>query len=232
VTFEICGESQENVNAAESWIEDLILKEQFENIISDELIERFDERQIHTLDDLQRRKHVTIQIENRISPPQIKISGISRDVCFVSVKVQNMIQKLKNIEEERSKAELFYNLVEWRYAGSSDSFVAFDKLTNMQLEDAKIAKKSSLTVKINKKNYKVDLNSLQATDGQGKTISIQRMPKDEDLQSIELPKNWEDMQKQRVKLVDLKPSHQEYKVVQNKFGKTCPNFTIEKVKSY
>ncbi|NXA17793.1 PAR14 polymerase, partial [Ibidorhyncha struthersii] len=178
-TFQICGESKKNVDATESWIKNLILKEQFENIISDELIENFDERQIETLADLQRTKHVTIQLENKHSPHHIKISGVSRDVCFVSVEVQKMIQKIKDTEEERSKAELVYNLVEWRYAGSNRSFVAFDKLTNMQLEDAKIAKKTHLTVKINKTNYSVDLNTLQATDDQGKTINIQRVPKNE-----------------------------------------------------
>lgn len=177
--FQICGESKKNVDATESWIKNLILKEQFEISISDELIENFDERQIDALADLQKRKHVTIQLENKLSPPCIKISGISRDVCFVSVEVQKMIQKIKDTQEEQSKAELVYNLVEWRYPGSDDSFVAFDKLTNMQLEDAKIAKKTHLTVKINKNNYKVDLNTLQANDDQGKTIYIQRVPKNE-----------------------------------------------------
>ncbi|NXC68076.1 PAR14 polymerase, partial [Anhinga anhinga] len=178
-TFQICGESQKNVDATESWIKNLILKEQFENIISDELIENFDERQIKTLQDLQRTKQVTIQLENKVFPPCIKIFGISRDVWFVSVEVQNMIKKIKDTEEELSKAKLVYNLVEWRYPGSNDSFVAFDILTNMQLEDAKIAKKPHLTVKINKKNYKVDLNTLQASDDQGRTINIQRVPKNE-----------------------------------------------------
>ncbi|NWX39246.1 PAR14 polymerase, partial [Steatornis caripensis] len=178
-TFQICGESQKNVDETESWIKNLILKEQFETSISDELIENFDERQINTLADLQRRKHVTILLENKLSPPCIKISGISRDVCFVSVEVQKMITKMKDTEEEQSKAELVYNLVEWRYPGSNGSFVAFDKLTNMQLEDAKIAKKPHLTVKINKKNYRVDLNTLQASDDQGATVNIQRVPKNE-----------------------------------------------------
>ncbi|NXC45749.1 PAR14 polymerase, partial [Penelope pileata] len=179
VTFQICGESQENVDATKSWIIDLILKEQFETSILDELIENFDERQIETLEDLQRRKHVTIELEKNHSPPCIKISGVSRDVCFVSVEVQKMIQNLKMTQEEQSKAELVYNLVEWRYQRTDDSFVAFDKLTNMQLEDAKIAKKPHLNIKINKKNYKVDLNTLQAHDDQGKTINVQRMSKNE-----------------------------------------------------
>ncbi|NXG44695.1 PAR14 polymerase, partial [Psilopogon haemacephalus] len=178
-TFQICGESQENVDAAESWIEDLILKEQFENTISDVLIANFDDSQLDVLTDLQRRKHVTIQLENKLSLPCIKISGISRDVYFVSVEVQKMVQKIKDTEEEQSKAELVYNLVEWRYAASDGKFVAFDKLTNMQLEDAKLAKTQHVTVIIKKNKYKVDLNTLQAKDDQGKTIIFQRVPKNE-----------------------------------------------------
>ncbi|KFO87700.1 Poly [ADP-ribose] polymerase 14, partial [Buceros rhinoceros silvestris] len=229
-TFQICGESQKNVDATESWLKDLILKEQFENSISDDLIGNFDESRIAALEDLQRRKRVIIQLENKQSPPCIKISGISRDVCFVFMEVQKMIQEVKDAKEEQCKAELVYNLVEWRYPGSNNSFVAFDKVTNMKLEDAKIAKKPHLTVKINKKNYKVDLNSLQANDDQGNTINIQRVPKNEDKLLIELPAQWDDMQKERVKLVNLGTSHQEYLEVKRKFGETCSSFVIEKVK--
>ncbi|XP_071418122.1 protein mono-ADP-ribosyltransferase PARP14-like [Pithys albifrons albifrons] len=224
VTFQICGESQENVDAAESWIKNLILKEQWDATISNELIELFDESQIAALADLQRRKLVTIELENKLYPPQIKISGISRDVCYVFGDVQTMIQNMKDAEYKQSKAEFLYKLVEWRYLGSNDTFIAFDKLTNMQLEDAKIAKKQYLDVKINKKNYQVDLNTLQAHDDQGKTINIQRVSKNE-----ELPKEWEDMQNEWVKLVNLKPSHPEYKEVEKKFRTTCTNFTIEKI---
>ncbi|NXJ64604.1 PAR15 polymerase, partial [Rostratula benghalensis] len=45
----------------------------------------------------------------------------------------------------------------------------------------------------------------------------------------QLPVQWEDMQEERVKLVNLKTSSQEYLEVQNKFKKTCPNFVIEKI---
>ncbi|XP_051478711.1 protein mono-ADP-ribosyltransferase PARP14-like [Apus apus] len=228
-TFQICGESKKKVDETESWINELISKEQFENSISDELIEDFDDSHIDTLADLQKRKDVKIQFENTLSPPLIKISGISKDVWFVSGEVQKMIQNIRDTEEEQSKAELAFNLVEWRYPGSNGSFVTFDKLTNMQLEDAKIAKKPHLAVKINNSNYKVDLNSLQATDDQGKTINIQRVPKNEDKQAIELPMHWEDMKEERVKLVNLQPSCQEYLEVERQFRKSCPTMVIEKI---
>ncbi|XP_030909303.1 protein mono-ADP-ribosyltransferase PARP14 isoform X1 [Melopsittacus undulatus] len=228
-TFQICGESQTNVDKTESWLKDLILKDHFENIISDEAIEHFDQRQIDTLKDLQSRKHVTIQFENKLFPPCIKISGITKDVCWVSMEIQKLIQNLKDTEEERSKAEFVYNLVEWRYRGSNDSFVAFDKITNMQLEDAKIAKKTHLAVKINGKNYKVDMNTLQANDDHGKTINIQRVSKNEDKQPITLPSHWEDMQNKQVRVVNLEPFCEEYLKVQSRFKKGCGSCVIEKI---
>ncbi|XP_027758457.1 protein mono-ADP-ribosyltransferase PARP14-like, partial [Empidonax traillii] len=160
----------------------------------------------------------------KFSPPEITISGISRDVWFVLVEVQKMIQKMKDAEEEQSKAELLSKLVEWRYLGSNDTFVAFDKYTNMQLENAKRAKKPYIDVKINKKNYKVDLNTQQARDNHGKTINIQRVSRTE-----ELPKEWEDMQDEGVRVVNLNPSHPHYKAVEKSFRTTCANFTIEKI---
>ncbi|XP_032920375.1 protein mono-ADP-ribosyltransferase PARP14 isoform X2 [Catharus ustulatus] len=224
VIFEICGESQEKVDKTESWIKDLILKEQFENTISDKAIESFDETQITILEDLQRRKQVTIEFLDMLSPPEIKISGISRDVCLVSQEVREMIQQIRSAEEEQAKAELYYNLVEWRYLGSNDSFVAFDKLTNMQLELAKMSEKRFLNVEINRKSYKVNLNTLKATNDLGQTINLQRVTKDE-----ELPKEWTDMEDEQVKVVNLKPSHPEYTTVEKMFKTTCANFTIEKI---
>lgn len=229
VTFQICGESQKNVDATESWIIDVILKEQLENRIVDDVIENFDERQTEALADLQRGKHVTIKLEKNHSPPCITISGINRDVCSVFVEVQKMIQKKKAAQEEQNKAELIYKLVGWKYQKSDDSFVAFDKLTNMQLEDARLCKKPHLTVKINKTIYKVDLNTLQAHDDQGRTINIQREPKNGDMQSIENPAKWEAMQGEQVKLVTLARSCQEYLEVQKKFQKTAHNFVIEQI---
>lgn len=40
---------------------------------------------------------------------------------------------------------------------------------------------------------------------------------------------WEDMDKQLVKVVDLKPTMNEYQMVKSMFMRTCVKFKIEKV---
>lgn len=52
-----------------------------------------------------------------------------------------------------------------------------------------------------------------------------------DQESTVLPATWDDMQNQRLKIVELKPETREYKDVQEKFLKTCQSLKIEKVKA-
>ncbi|XP_024071616.2 protein mono-ADP-ribosyltransferase PARP14 [Terrapene carolina triunguis] len=228
-TFQICGESQKNVEATESWIKNLILKEQYDNVISDELIGSFDETEAKKLSELQKSLHITIHVETKETPPFVRVSGITRDVYEASMKIQNMIKRIKDNQEEQSKAKLVSNLVQWKYSINNMSFIDFDPLTNMHLEDAKVAKKTYINIKLLRKNYKVDMKNLRATDEQGTVVIIQREPKDEGKQLVAFPKEWCDMKQERVKVVMINTTQQEYQDVQKKFLKTCSTFKIEKI---
>ncbi|XP_038277768.1 protein mono-ADP-ribosyltransferase PARP14-like isoform X2 [Dermochelys coriacea] len=228
-TFQICGESQKNMEATESWIKNLILKEQYDNIISDELIDSFGEAEAKKLSELQKSLHITIHVETKETPPFVRVSGMTRDVYEASMKIQNMIKIIKDNQEEQSKAKLVSNLVQWKYSINNVHFTDFDSLINMHLEDAKVAKKTQINIKLLRKNYKVDMKNLRATDEQGTVIIIQREPKDEGKQLVAFPKEWSDMKQEHVKVVKINTAQQEYQDVQKKFLKTCPTFKIEKI---
>nr|XP_042699053.1 protein mono-ADP-ribosyltransferase PARP14 isoform X1 [Chrysemys picta bellii]XP_042699054.1 protein mono-ADP-ribosyltransferase PARP14 isoform X2 [Chrysemys picta bellii] len=228
-TFQICGESQKNVEATESWIKNLILKEQYDNVIPDELIGSFDETEAKKLSELQKSLHITIHVETKETPPFVRVSGITRDVYEASMKIQNMIKSIKDNQEEQSKAKLVSNLVQWKYSINNMPFIDFDPLTNMHLEDAKVAKKTYINIKLLRKDYKVDMKNLRATDEQGTVVTIQREPKDEGKQLVAFPKEWCDMKQERVKVVMINTTQQEYQDVQKKFLKTCSTFKIEKI---
>ncbi|MEE6527256.1 hypothetical protein FKM82_028508, partial [Ascaphus truei] len=57
--FHVCGDSGGSVNSTLSWLRDLILKEQDENVISDEWIADCEEQEHQMLSELQRRLQVT-----------------------------------------------------------------------------------------------------------------------------------------------------------------------------
>ncbi|XP_063144814.1 protein mono-ADP-ribosyltransferase PARP14-like [Candoia aspera] len=228
-SFEICGENRENVEDAVAWLKKLIFQEQTENLIVDDLIDMFDDAEIKKLNDLQKRLHIAIQLDKMQSPPFILVSGVPRDVLTAFTEIQNLLKYLKADQEKKSKAELAKVLVEWQYCTNGDAFVAFDMLSNLDLEDAKISKKKQVQVQIQGENYTADLNKMCVVDSQGKSIKINRVGKNEDKLLEHLPKHWEDMKGSHVKLVPLQPTTGEYKEIEKKFRIGCPSHTIEKI---
>ncbi|XP_062830403.1 protein mono-ADP-ribosyltransferase PARP14 isoform X2 [Anolis carolinensis] len=224
--FEICGEDRQKVEGAEAWLKKMILQEQSENLIDDELIDMFDNAEIQKLNDLQKRLHIAIELKKNQSPPSILVSGIPRDVLTASTEIQKLIKKKKEEREERSKAELAKNLVEWQYCKDGDVYRPFEMLPNLHLEDAKISNKMNVNVQINGKTYVVDMINMNA-QGHGKTLSIKRIAKGEG--KVALPKQWEDMKGLSVKLVLLQQATQEYQDVENRFRHGCPTSKIQKI---
>ncbi|XP_048340457.1 protein mono-ADP-ribosyltransferase PARP14 [Sphaerodactylus townsendi] len=227
--FEICGEHKKNVEDTEAWLKQLILQEQEERRISDVLIDMFDEEEIKQLNDLQRRLHIAIHLDKKKTPPSILVSGCSRHVLEAQMKIQNLIQRIKDDREEESKAKLAQNLVEWQYSPRGDLFLPFSLLENLHLEDAKVNNNRKVEINIEGRSFKADIKNMTATDDQGTSINIRRLGKEEGKLLHGLPKNWEDMNGALVKSVALQPSTPEYKEVEQKFQATCHMQKIEKI---
>ncbi|XP_062434814.1 protein mono-ADP-ribosyltransferase PARP14-like [Rhea pennata] len=221
---QICGENQKKVQETETWLKNAILKEQFQKVITDESILGFGEKENEELHDLQ----MTLNIVLRLEGTSIRISGVNKDVWLVYSRIQDMIHKVKAAKEEEIKAELLKNVIEWKYF-ENDSYVPFDNLTNMHLENAFLGKQKNISVTINNKNYRVNMEAKHAEDDQGRSTPILRIDKSEDQESIVLPATWDDMQTEQVKVVELKPEMKEYKDVQARFLQTCPLLKIEKI---
>ncbi|OPJ79795.1 poly [ADP-ribose] polymerase 14 [Patagioenas fasciata monilis] len=221
---QICGENKKKVEEAENWLKTAILKEQFNTEIQDEAIFNFGEAENEELRYLQKKLKICLCLDSN----SIRISGVEKDVWIAYSTVQKMIHRVKAAKQDEIRAELLQNLIEWKYL-KKDSYVPFDSLTNMQLENASIAKQKDVSVTINKKKYTVNVEARYAVDGQGKRIPVIRIDKSEDQESTVLPATWDDMQNQRLKIVKLKPETREYRDVQEKFLKTCHSFRIEKI---
>lgn len=175
--FQICGENQKNVENAESWLKNLILKEQNEITLSDACISNFEESEYEKLRVLQMKLHVVIELKVGDSTPSLHILGITRDVLSASLEVQKMIQKVREAQEELSKADFLSNVVEWQYEHNGQ-YKPFDSLANMHIELS--AQQQRLQeVTIENKHYRVDPSKLQATDDQGTSINLQRISKTE-----------------------------------------------------
>ncbi|PKU32261.1 poly [Limosa lapponica baueri] len=222
---QICGENKKKVEDAENWLRGAILKEQFQTEITDESISHFGDAENEELCDLQKKLKIALCLDGT----SVHISGIEKDVWIASSNIQKMIHRVKAAKQEEMRAELLQNLIEWKYL-EKDSYVPFDSLTNMHLEAAFMGKQKDISVVIDGKKYTVNVKVKYAVDEQGNRTSIIRVDKSEDQESTVLPATWDDMQNQRLKIVELKPETREYKCVQKRFMETCQSLKIEKVK--
>ncbi|NWU08682.1 PAR14 polymerase, partial [Cephalopterus ornatus] len=221
---QICGEIKKEVEEAENWLRSAISKEQLQTEIVDDSISHFSEEENEELCHLQKK----LKIALRLRGTSIGISGFGKDVWIAHSAIQKMILRVKATKQEEVQAELLQNLIEWQYF-EEDSYVPFDSLTNMQLENAHTGNQKSISVTIGEKKYTVDMKLKYAVDDQGKQTAIRRVDKSEDQESTVLPPTWDSMENERLKIVELRPETREYRDVQERFLQTCQSFRIEKI---
>ncbi|KAM9224811.1 protein mono-ADP-ribosyltransferase PARP14 [Dugong dugon] len=220
--FQVCGEDEKHVGSTISWIQQLIEKEQFTYTSADECIRNFDEKEYQELNKLQKSSNIKISLDPK--KPLIEVSGISKDVMKATSAIEEMIKRVRACKEQESQADCISEFIEWQY-NDRNSFYPFDRITNLQLENARKAKQRTIDIKINNQSYTVDLHTNTATDARGYSLSVQRVMKSE----VEIPVNWSDMKQQSSCLVELQPTHPEYNTVAGKFNQTCSNFKILKI---
>ncbi|NWW21055.1 PAR14 polymerase, partial [Falcunculus frontatus] len=221
---QICGENKKEVEEAEKWLRSAISKEQSQTEIVDESISHFSEEESEELDDLQEKLKIVLHLGSN----SIEISGVTKDVCMASLAIHKMILRVKAAKEKEIQAKLLQNLIEWKYS-KKGSYVPFDSLTNVELENAYMRKQKIIEVTIGERIYTVDMERKTAVDAQEKQISIMRIDKSEDQKSTMLPPTWDPMENEQPKIVELKPDSREYKDVQERFLRTCQFFKIEKI---
>ncbi|XP_043852360.1 protein mono-ADP-ribosyltransferase PARP14 isoform X2 [Dromiciops gliroides] len=220
-TFQVCGESKENVESTISWMQDVILKEHESFTFNDNSIQKFGEKEYSKLNELQKRLDITIDVKHGGS---LKITGTARDLVKANPLIEELLKKTRLRIDEETRAEELSKTTTWQY---DDNGVCkpFDKITNLHLDNARKAKKNNIVVKIEKENYTVDFNTNLATNGKGRSFLVHCLKKSE----VEIPIHWDDMKNQNLLLVDLPPGHIEYQQVKDKFCQTCANYTIEKI---
>lgn len=220
--FQVCGGDLGSVESTITWIQNLITQEQLSYTSDDECIRDFDEKEYRKLNELQKRLNIVIDLDQK--KPLMKIEGISRDVVEARDEIEDLIKSIRLVKEKEIQADYVLEFVEWQYIDNSITR-SFDKIANMQLEEAQKAKHKSIVVKINNQDFTVNFKTNTATGPQGQSVTVQRHIKTE----AEIPAHWSDMRQKKLSVVSLQTSDPEYNIVANKFNQTCANFVIEKI---
>ncbi|XP_069838587.1 protein mono-ADP-ribosyltransferase PARP14-like [Dendropsophus ebraccatus] len=223
VIFSLCSDDIEKVQETKLWLQQQIEFEQTETTLTDECISELEDSEYKKIETLQRKFQVSVVYKP--PDPSIRISGLTRDVLDVSSEIQKIVNGVKDRKSRERAAELTGNLVEWRYQHGS-SMVPLDTMVNLELEEAKNANKTNVTIKIRNQSITVDLKNLLATDQHGNQITITRALKHEDA-SLKLPDHWQPMNRSLVIEVDVLVGSPEYSQVQQLFTQTCRNIILK-----
>nr|XP_060495764.1 protein mono-ADP-ribosyltransferase PARP14 isoform X5 [Panthera onca] len=221
-SFQVCGENVKCVENALTWIQDLITKELCPYTNEDECIKDFNEKEYQKLNELQENLNIAICLDSK--RPLIEVFGIGKDLTEARNAIEEMIKRIRLAKEQKSQADFISEFVEWQYY-DKDTFHSFKKIINLQLENARKAKKRIAVVKVNHQTYTVDLCKYSAIDAGGRSLPVRRLMKSE----VGIPEHWSDMKQQDVCVVQLQPGHAEYDTVASKFNQTCSHFYIEKI---
>ncbi|XP_041119390.1 protein mono-ADP-ribosyltransferase PARP14-like isoform X2 [Polyodon spathula] len=224
--FQICGETEEDVKKARSWVTDLIVKEQDERTIRNEWICYFSEEECEKIKRLQKKLQISVKVKCTKAEAFIQVAGLTRDVLTAVTEIQDMLKKIQDDENLKRETELASNLVEWQYEQGT-KYEPFDIFTNLRLEQAVTSEETELTVKIQNKNFKVFLPEGPAVDDKDTHIKIKRVNKTEAQHLETIPSHWDDMKGSKGCFsVQLQPTTKEYQEVEALFKKTCGNHTI------
>ncbi|KAF5893659.1 poly [ADP-ribose] polymerase 14-like isoform X1, partial [Clarias magur] len=217
VVFQLCGESEEDLNEARKLITSWIVKEHISSKIQDSAINYFSQEEVDVLSKLQRELTVSIQLSKSGPEPAFTVEGLTRDVVKAESQIRDMIRKAeKNVTRQREAFKLSSD-VEWQYQDRSRNMVPFDILTNYDLEQAFLLKQSCVMINIDNEPYEAQL-AYGIAKGKYGRIELKRI--DLKQQTVSLPSHWDDMKGKLVLEVKLKPGNKEYLDVETEFRKT------------
>ncbi|XP_073730303.1 protein mono-ADP-ribosyltransferase PARP14 [Misgurnus anguillicaudatus] len=221
--FQLCGETQQDLNKARDMINSLIIREYVNIPIHDPAIGHFTREDAEMLNAMQRELTVSMKLDRKDQDPVIRLEGLTRDVHIAESRIRDMIRKVERIENRRREAFMVNSLVEWKYLASGQNLKSFDIFTNFDLENAFRSKNTSVKITIDNEEYMVDLVRQQATRG-SRQIELQRIDLSD--RQCALPSHWDDMKGKSVVLVKLTATSNEYADVEKEFRRTGLTFNI------
>ncbi|XP_036451403.1 protein mono-ADP-ribosyltransferase PARP14-like [Colossoma macropomum] len=217
--FQLCAETQQDLNEARELIHSFIIKEQTSSSIRDSAINFFSREDSEMLTNLQSELTVSIQLDKNGPEPVITVEGLTRDVVKAESAIRDMIRKVEKNEARKREAFMISSLVEWQYLDRTNNLVPFDIYMNYDLEEAYGKKQPRIKIKVNNEEVEVDLTQRVAYL-RNRRIELKRVDR-KDQPSLALPSHWENMKGGVfVKQVQVQRGSQEYKDVENEFRRT------------
>ncbi|XP_074091082.1 uncharacterized protein LOC141521955 isoform X2 [Macrotis lagotis] len=154
----------------------------------------------------------------------LKIQGFQEDVKKAATVVQTLIQA----QNSDIAAEALKSVVQWQYNIGSTVLLPFDKSTNLKLETAYRKEEENVEIILDSRRAQVNLKKREGLVPD--TQIVFQIKREICIWEMSIPQQWEPMNDDPVKTVELSPNLMEYERVAKKFKCSMNNSTILKIK--
>ncbi|CAC5424291.1 Protein mono-ADP-ribosyltransferase PARP15 [Mytilus coruscus] len=203
-----------------------------EKSVEDDIIERT--IRINEVKKLEATDKVDVTVDT--GKGEITLRGFTKHVSDAMEHANHIIKTAEQAKQTRQKAKLVTDMVQWHYMEEDKGekkLVEYPPEVNLILETAlKDQKTDASFYDQNGNRYVVDFNSYEEYPADDPTDKVQVLRKFKLIDhAFELPLSWEKMgDKENLKVIQLKPTDQEYQDVSQKFIATSGGTKVTFVK--
>lgn len=230
-----------SVKTVQQQLEDVLLKQQLERQVDVGQISRLDAAEVEAL--LDKIKDLGISLEYRkflsggaaqyvtVGSGAMKevyvLKGLKEDVLSVVELINRSFHSVLSQDLQDKEEAMLALTVQWSIKDARGAWQEFSLHDNYKLEEAYVGKQPLVDVVTpGGATVSVNLKKLDATDAQTRsTFPVKRNQSDT---ALDLPANWEPMNDEIFKKVELQKQSQEYNNVAQGFEKTA-KFSIQKI---
>ncbi|XP_052088539.1 protein mono-ADP-ribosyltransferase PARP14-like isoform X3 [Mytilus californianus] len=234
VSFVIYARDKNSADNAIQLLEKSVEDDIIERPIRVKIINEFTPEQINEVKKLEATGKVEVTVDT--SKGEMRLRGFTKHVSDAIEQANDIIKTAEQAKQTRQKAKLVTDMVQWHYMEEDKGekkLVEYPPEVNLILETAlKDQKKDASFYDQNGNKYVVDFNSYEEYPADDPTDKVQVLRKSKLVDhAFELPLSWEKMgDKENLKVVQLKPTDQEYKDVSQKFIATSGGTKVTFVK--
>ncbi|XP_078408678.1 poly(ADP-ribose) polymerase family member 14-related sequence 3 isoform X1 [Cetorhinus maximus] len=220
---EICGIAKNDIAKAQKAVEDLIKENHGSKEMCSEYAACFSDDERQQIIELCEKHQLQVEIEQK----KITIEGYNADILESFVKVNSMLQAVKQREDRKLEETQMKKFVQWEFA-NNETAQPYDQSLNCDLEKAYLNEKKTLVCMKNGEMCTIDFNKMQEKDSKGNIADVKRRLLEAAM--FELPTNWTNMNNQEVLMVGLQSGTTEFKDVAKTFRNSCKKTIVDIVK--
>ncbi|XP_043930817.1 protein mono-ADP-ribosyltransferase PARP14-like [Protopterus annectens] len=220
-TVQIYSTSKDAISKVHSYIDDIIKDNCSTQLINTTYGNSFSDVELQTICAMCEKTQIKVELET----DSIVVKGKTDDVLASVVKINSLLQDLKERINRKQEEDIIKKTVQWEIV-TEENIKPFNSNLNYELEMNFLKKQNIFTYTHGGQLYTINFEKKEQADPQGNCVKIRRriLLEDHQLALVQPPPAWTDMGSKDFDVVLLQVDSPEFKKVSENFKKTCIHF--------